>query len=81
MSRAADAAASPQHIRDLGPDDVFGELGLLRRAPRSATIRATEDGMVFSMERDVFLSMVGARRSVSDRLLSLYEPGETPIKG
>ncbi len=81
VSRAADAGAGPEHIRVLGPSDVFGELGLLRREPRSATVRAIDDGMLFSMERDAFLSMVGARRSVSDRLLALYEPDQTPIKG
>jgi MFS family permease len=79
VSRAADAESEPAHLRMLGPDDVFGELGLLRREPRSATVRALEDGLLFSMERDAFLAMVGARSSVSDRLLALYEP-EVPVK-
>ena len=81
VSQVADPASAPVHLRVLGPDEVFGELGLLRREPRSATVRARDDGMLFSMERDAFLSMVGARRSVSDRLLSLYEPDATPVKG
>ena len=81
VSRVADAGSDPQHVRVLGPNDVFGELGLLRRAPRSATVRALDDGLLFSMDRDAFLSMVGARRSVSDRLLGLYEPEATPGKG
>ena len=80
VSRAADARSSPLHLRVLGPDDVFGELGLLRREPRSATVRAVDDGRLFSMERDAFLSMVGAGQSVSDRLLALYEPDETPVR-
>ncbi len=80
VSQVAGDGGEPKHLRTLGPNDVFGELGLLRREPRSATVRAIEDGMLFSMERDAFLSMVGARRSVSDRLLSLYEPEDTPVK-
>jgi MFS family permease len=81
VSRAVDPASDPLHLRVLGPNDVFGELGLLRREPRSATVRALEDGLLFSMERDAFLSMVGARSSVSDRLLALYEPEAVPVKG
>jgi MFS family permease len=81
VSRAAVPEGSPEHVRVLGPNDVFGELGLLRRAPRSATVRALDDGLLFSMDRDAFLSMVGARRSVSDRLLGLYEPEATPVRG
>ena len=81
VSRAADALSEPVHVRVLGPNDVFGELGLLRREPRSATVRALDDGLLFSMEREAFLSMVGARRAVSDRLLALYEPEALPVKG
>ena len=81
VSRASEPGSAPAHVRVLGPDDVFGELGLLRREPRSASVQAIEDAMLFSMERDAFLSMVGARRSVSDRLLALYEPDATPVKG
>ncbi len=81
VSRAASAGSEPQHLRVLGPDSVFGELGLLRREPRSATVRALDEGLLFSMERDAFLSMVGARRSVSDRLLALYDPDVLPVKG
>lgn len=81
VSRAADAGGKPQHLRVLGPNDVFGELGLLRREPRSATVRALDDGLLFSMERDAFLSMVGARSSVSERLLALYEPEATQVRG
>jgi MFS family permease len=81
VSRATEPGSTPQHLRVLGPNEVFGELGLLRREPRSATVTALEDGLLFSMERDAFLAMVGARTSVSDRLLALYEPEAVPIKG
>ena len=81
VSRTAEAGSNPQHLRVLGPNDVFGELGLLRREARSATVRALDDGLLFSMERDAFLSMVGARSSVSERLLALYEPEAQPVKG
>jgi MFS family permease len=67
-------------LRLLGRDDVFGELGLLRRSPRTATITALEDGLLFAMDGADFLAMVGARRGVADRLLALYDPLETPAR-
>ena len=67
-------------LRVLARDDVFGELGLLRRSPRTATITALEDGLLFAMDGADFLAMVGARRGVADRLLALYDPIETPAR-
>jgi hypothetical protein len=81
VARATEPGGTSQHLRVLGPNEVFGELGLLRREPRSATVSAMEDGLLFSLERDAFLAMVGARTAVSDRLLTLYEPEEVPVKG
>ena len=81
VAQASDSEGGSVHLRTLGPDAVFGELGLLRREPRSATVRALDAGLLFSMERDAFLSMVGARSSVSDRLLALYDPEVLPVKG
>jgi MFS family permease len=60
-------------IRTLGQDAVFGERGLLTRAPRSATVTARTDGLLFAMDGDDFLRLVGARPAVRDRLMALYE--------
>ena len=59
-------------LRQLGKDDVFGELGLLRRAPRSATVSAATDGMLLALERDDFLALVGATGQLRGRMLNLY---------
>jgi CRP-like cAMP-binding protein len=61
-------------LRRLGPDQVFGELGLLRRAPRSATVTADEPGTLLEMDGDDFLRLVGAGGELRGRLLGLY-PG------
>jgi MFS family permease len=59
-------------LRQLGKDDVFGELGLLRREPRSATVTAATDGMLLALERDDFLALVGATGQLRGRMLNLY---------
>lgn len=60
------------HLRDLGPGDVFGEIGLLRGIPRTATVTATSDGMVWTLEAEPFAELVGSGSGLSTRLLDLY---------
>ena len=61
-------------LRTLGPDDVFGELGLLRGAARTATVTALTDGELLALDRADFLALVGRVESLRGRLLGLYEP-------
>jgi hypothetical protein len=70
----AAAGGSEREIRTLGAGDVFGELGLLRGTPRSATVTATSDGLVLALDGRSFLAMVSGVASIRGRLLNLYEP-------
>jgi CRP-like cAMP-binding protein len=63
----------PRHLRTLGADAVFGERGLIARSPRTATVTATTDGLLFAMDGEAFLRLVGARPAVRDRLMALYD--------
>lgn len=40
------------------PGDSFGELSLLYNCPRAATIRADGEAVLWSLDRDTFLSIV-----------------------
>jgi len=64
--------ADDAHLRDLGPGDVFGEIGLLRQSPRTATVTATTDGSLLALEADEFRDLVSAGPGLSTRMLDLY---------
>ena len=57
----ADAAATAvAHLRTMGPGEVFGEIGLLRGIPRTATVTAATDGALLALDGADFLELVNA---------------------
>jgi CRP-like cAMP-binding protein len=65
-------------LRTMGPDEVFGELGLLTVAPRSATVTAATDGRLLVLDAADFLELVAAGTDVGPRLLALHRGGSVP---
>ena len=72
-------------ITTLGPGDSFGEIALLRRVPRTATVRAVEDLRLESLRGDRFVAVLtGSRRGDAaasahvDELLNRFAPRPEP---
>jgi CRP-like cAMP-binding protein len=49
-----EAGGSAHCLVKLGDDSVLGEIGLLRDAPATASVRTTRESTVFELDRDTF---------------------------
>jgi MFS family permease len=70
-SASASEPAVVEHLRTEGPGEVFGEIGLLRGIPRTATVTAATDGALLALDGADFLELVNASALVRPRLLDL----------
>ena len=57
---ASDVDHDGHHVHTCGPGDVIGEIALLRDCPRTATVTAQTDSVLYALRRDAFLNAMGA---------------------
>lgn len=59
-----------KEIGQLGPADFFGELAMLAEAPRTATVVANDDMVVWTVSRQEFSSMLRQNPSTAMSVLT-----------
>ncbi|MCW2997800.1 MAG: cyclic nucleotide-binding protein [Solirubrobacterales bacterium] len=62
-----------EHIADLGPGDIIGEMGVLERAQRNATVTATSAMVLVTMDRWDVKRLAKQAPSVVAQLKELIE--------
>ena len=65
-----DEGAKPQRVKGFGPGDSFGELALMYNCPRTATIAAATDAVLWSLDRVSFRMIV---LEANTKKASMYE--------
>ena len=65
----ASAAVAGEKIATLGPGDFFGEMSLLDRAPRAATIVAETNVTLLVLDKEDFTSLVAVAPSIATRMM------------
>jgi MFS family permease len=66
-------AADGRLLREEGPGEYFGEIGLLRDVPRTATITAAEDLVLLTLAREQFLDAMtgqGEARRLAEEVVA-----------
>ncbi len=71
----ADSRGRKRRLRELGENQVFGEIGLLSNVPRTATVTAVTDARLLELDGPDFLELVAGGPGVSLNLLALYRGG------
>ena len=64
-------------LATIGPGEGFGELALLDRTPRGATVRAVEPSALWSLDRGHFQRWVSERYEIAGRIRASAEQRET----
>jgi hypothetical protein len=62
---AGEAGGREERLRELGPRDYFGEIGLLERIPRTATVTAIEECVLLRISGEDFLRAANEGPGVS----------------
>lgn len=69
----AEVLRDGEHIADLGAGDFLGEMGIVGKATRNATVTATSDSRVIVMTEQAFRSISRTNSDVARRIEAAVE--------
>jgi CRP-like cAMP-binding protein len=69
----AEVVRDGEHVAELGPGDFLGEMGIVAKAVRNATVRTTTPARVIVMTEQAFRSMRALNPDVADRIEAAVE--------
>lgn len=67
-----DASGASHLLRQMGPAEFFGEIGLLSRVPRTATVVAMTDCTLVALDGPAFLELVESGPGLTYTLLDIH---------
>jgi CRP-like cAMP-binding protein len=73
QSGGAEVLRDGEHIADLGPGDFLGEMGIVGKAARNATVTATSASKVIVMTGQAFRSISQSNPDVASRIQAAVE--------
>jgi CRP-like cAMP-binding protein len=62
-----------EHVAELGPGDFLGEMGIVGKAVRNATVVTTSPARVVVMTEQAMRSMASTNPAVADRITAVVE--------
>jgi CRP/FNR family transcriptional regulator, cyclic AMP receptor protein len=72
-SGGAEVLRDGEHIADLGPGDFLGEMGIVEKTVRNATVTATAASKVIVMTEQAFRSMSQSNPDIASRIQAAVE--------
>ena len=67
-------------VRRLGPGEVFGEMTLFLDAPRSATVRATDECLLLEVDRDSIKGLLDENPDLLERFAAMVHERQVELK-
>jgi CRP/FNR family transcriptional regulator, cyclic AMP receptor protein len=76
---SAEVLRDGQHVADLGPGDFLGEIGIVTRAPRNASVVAREPTRVMVLSEQDFRGVARSFPTVAEQIREAVRERSEPL--